>query len=183
MLLKKAVSTLLLSAACVSLAQAQVTVGVITSAAGPLAMIGVPQKNTVALLPTQVGDQAIRYIALDDGSDPTATVKALKKLISEDKVDAIIGPSGSPNAIGVISFVAEAQVPLLSPVGTAAVILPISSRLALQGVVWTGANLDAYQAGIGQGVNQLHLVGLADRAGFVWQAVAGAVFNQAHMGG
>ena len=35
----------------------------------------------------------------------------------------------------------------------AAVILPISSRLALQGVVWTGANLDAYQAGIGQGVN------------------------------
>jgi len=35
----------------------------------------------------------------------------------------------------------------------AAVILPISSRLTLQGVVWTGANLDAYQAGIGQGVN------------------------------
>ena len=43
-----------------------------------------------------------------------ATVKALKKLISEENVDAIIGPSGSPNAMGVIQFVAEAGVPLLA---------------------------------------------------------------------
>lgn len=34
-----------------------------------------------------------------------------------------------------------------------AVILPLNSKLALQGVAWTGSNLDAYQGGIGQGVN------------------------------
>jgi hypothetical protein len=34
-----------------------------------------------------------------------------------------------------------------------AVVVPLSARLALQGVAWTGANLDAYQAGIGQGVD------------------------------
>ena len=45
------------------------------------------------------------------------------------------------------------------------------------------AHFDVTEAGIGQGVNQLHLVGHADRAGFVLQAVAGADFNQAHMGG
>ena len=70
--------------------------------------MGLPQKNSVPLLPTQAGDQQVTYIALDDGSDPTATVKALKKLISEENVDAIIGPSGSPNAMGVIQFAAEA---------------------------------------------------------------------------
>jgi hypothetical protein len=34
-----------------------------------------------------------------------------------------------------------------------ALVLPLSARLTFQGVAWTGANLDAYQAGIGQGVN------------------------------
>ncbi|NMY27527.1 ABC transporter substrate-binding protein [Pseudomonas sp. WS 5021] len=181
MLLKKAVSTLLLSAACVSLAQAQVTVGVITSAAGPLAMIGVPQKNTVALLPTQVGDQAIRYIALDDGSDPTATVKALKKLISEDKVDAIIGPSGSPNAIGVISFVAEAQVPLLSPVGTAAVILPMTAEK--KWVFKTTQNDELIAKALFEHmarhqVKTLGLIGTADPYGENWAKVATALATE-----
>ncbi|MBH3423544.1 ABC transporter substrate-binding protein [Pseudomonas gessardii] len=181
MLLKKAVSTLLLSAACVSLAQAQVTVGVITSAAGPLAMIGVPQKNTVALLPTQVGDQAIRYIALDDGSDPTATVKALKKLISEDNVDAIIGPSGSPNAIGVISFVAEAQVPLLSPVGTAAVILPMTAEK--KWVFKTTQNDELIAKALFEHmakhqVKTLGLIGTADPYGENWAKVATALASE-----
>ncbi|CAM2753870.1 amino acid/amide ABC transporter substrate-binding protein, HAAT family [Pseudomonas gessardii] len=181
MLLKKTVSTLLLSAACVSLAQAQVTVGVITSAAGPLAMIGVPQKNTVALLPTQVGDQAIRYIALDDGSDPTATVKALKKLISEDNVDAIIGPSGSPNAIGVISFVAEAQVPLLSPVGTAAVILPMTAEK--KWVFKTTQNDELIAKALFEHmakhqVKTLGLIGTADPYGENWAKVATALASE-----
>jgi branched-chain amino acid transport system substrate-binding protein len=181
MLLKKAVSTLLLSAACVSLAQAQVTVGVITSAAGPLAMIGVPQKNTVALLPTQVGDQAIRYIALDDGSDPTATVKALKKLISEDNVDAIIGPSGSPNAIGVISFVAQAQVPLLSPVGTAAVILPMTAEK--KWVFKTTQNDELIAKALFEHmarhqVKTLGLIGTADPYGENWAKVATALATE-----
>ncbi|ETK13586.1 putative Leu/Ile/Val-binding protein [Pseudomonas sp. FH4] len=181
MLLKKAVSTLLLSAACVSLAQAQVTVGVITSAAGPLAMIGVPQKNTVALLPTQVGDQAIRYITLDDGSDPTATVKALKKLISEDNVDAIIGPSGSPNAIGVISFVAQAQVPLLSPVGTAAVILPMTAEK--KWVFKTTQNDELIAKALFEHmarhqVKTLGLIGTADPYGENWAKVATALATE-----
>lgn len=181
MLLKKAVSTLLLSAACVSLAQAQVTVGVITSAAGPLAMIGVPQKNTVALLPTQVGDQAIRYIVLDDGSDPTATVKALKKLISEDNVDAIIGPSGSPNAIGVISFVAQAQVPLLSPVGTAAVILPMTAEK--KWVFKTTQNDELIAKALFEHmarhqVKTLGLIGTADPYGENWAKVATALATE-----
>ncbi|EIK68261.1 putative ABC transporter, periplasmic substrate-binding protein [Pseudomonas synxantha BG33R] len=181
MLLKKAVSTLLLSAACASLAQAQVTIGVITSAAGPLAMIGVPQKNTVALLPTQVADQAIRYIALDDGSDPTATVKALKKLISEDKVDAIIGPSGSPNAIGVISFVAEAQVPLLSPVGTAAVILPMTAEK--KWVFKTTQNDELIAKALFEHmarheVKTLGLIGTADPYGENWAKVATALASE-----
>lgn len=110
------------------LAHGQIKVGVIYSSSGPLAAIGIPQKNTVALLPHEVAGQKIEYIALDDASDPTACVSAAKKLIDESHVDALIGPSGSPNAMGVIQFVAEAGVPLLAPVGTAAVVLPMTEQ-------------------------------------------------------
>ena len=34
-----------------------------------------------------------------------------------------------------------------------ALVLPLTARLTAQGVAWAGANLDAYQVGIGQGVN------------------------------
>src|SRR5690606_3575163 len=92
-------------------ALSQVKVGVVTSSTGPTALVGIPQRNTVALWPKQIGDLSIEYITLDDASNSTATVTQFKKLISEENGDVIIGPSGSPNAMGVIQFVAEAEVP------------------------------------------------------------------------
>ena len=123
--------TLALSAALFAVlgtapASAQVKVGVVTSATGPTALIGIPQKNTVALLPKKIGDLTVEYISLDDASDPTQSVTNFKKLISEEKVDALIGPSGSPNAMGVIQFAAESGTPMLAPVGTASVVLPMT---------------------------------------------------------
>jgi len=113
---------------CALPAWAQMKVGVVTSSTGPTALVGIPQKNSIPLLPKKIGDIDVQYIALDDASDPTASVTAFKKLISEENVDAIIGPSGSPNAMGVLQFVAEAGVPMLAPVGTAAVVLPMNDQ-------------------------------------------------------
>jgi len=128
MFAQRLVGSLLVGSLCLSCAHAQVKVGVVTSATGPIALVGIPQKNTVPLMPAKAGGESIQYISLDDGSDPTAAVSAFKKLISEEKVDAIIGPSGSPNAMGVIQFAAEAGVPMLAPVGTAAVVLPMTEQ-------------------------------------------------------
>lgn len=102
--------------------------GVVYSATGPTSLVGIPQKNTVPLLPDRVGDLTVEYIDIDDVSDATETVKVVRKLIDEQNVDAIIGPTGSPNAMGAIEFVAEAGVPLLAPVGTAAVVLPMDEK-------------------------------------------------------
>jgi len=178
MLFKKTVSTLLLSAACVSLAQAEVKIGVITSSTGPIALVGLPQKNSIPLLPAKAGDQDVTYIALDDGSDPTASVKALKKLISEDNVDAIIGPSGSPNAMGVIQFVAEAGVPLLAPVGTASVVLPMTTEK--KWVFKTTQNDDLIAKALFEnmarkGVKTLGFIGTADPYGENWAKVTAAL--------
>lgn len=115
-------------AASATWANAEIKIGVVTSSTGPVAMVGIPQKNTVPLLPTKIGSETVRYISLDDGSDPTASVKAVEKLIKEHKVDAIIGPSGSPNAMAVIGTVARAKVPLLAPVGTSSIVMPMDAQ-------------------------------------------------------
>ena len=118
------------AAACVLAASAvaQVRIGVISSASGATATIGIAQKNTVALLPKKVGELSVDYVYYDDASDPTQTVTLLKKLLSEQKIDALIGPSGSPNAMGLIQFVAEAQTPMLAPVGNTSVVLPMDEK-------------------------------------------------------
>jgi branched-chain amino acid transport system substrate-binding protein len=115
-------------AALATPAQAQGKIGVIASATGPTAVVGWPQRNTVPLLPTKGGDLTDEYVSMDDASDPNQTVTLFKKMISEDKIDALIGPTGSPNAMGLIQFAADSGTPVLAPVGAASVVLPMTEQ-------------------------------------------------------
>ncbi|HEX8012039.1 MAG TPA: ABC transporter substrate-binding protein [Casimicrobiaceae bacterium] len=152
-------------------ALAQVKIGVVTSATGPTAFVGGPQKNSVALLPKKVGTTTIEYIYYDDASDPTQSVTDVKKLIAEQKIDALIGPSGSPNAIGVIQFAAEARTPMLAPVGTPAVVLPMDDKK--RWVFKTTQNDDVIAEALianmqNNGVKTLGFIGYADPYGESW---------------
>jgi branched-chain amino acid transport system substrate-binding protein len=111
-----------------SLALADVKIGVIASSTGVTALVGIPQKNTVALLPGEIGGQKVEYIVLDDASDPTNAVTDLKKLLAEHKIDALIGPTTTPAALAMLDFVAEAKVPLLTTVGSSSLVLPMDER-------------------------------------------------------
>jgi branched-chain amino acid transport system substrate-binding protein len=174
MFVQRLVGSLLVGSLCLSCAHAQVKVGVVSSSTGPIALVGIPQKNTVPLMPAKAGGQTIQYISLDDGSDPTAAVSAFKKLISEEKVDAIIGPSGSPNAMGVIQFAAEAGVPMLAPVGTAAVVLPMNEQK--KWVFKTTQNDDLIASAliehmVKSGIKTVGFIGTADPYGDNWHKV------------
>lgn len=107
---------------------AQVKIGVITSATGSMSAIGRAQENAASLLPRRAGELTIDYIVYDDASDVAQTQALFRKIITTHRVDAIIGPTGSPGALAVIPLVAEAGVPLLAPIGTAAVILPMDEQ-------------------------------------------------------
>ena len=41
---------------------AQVKIGVVTSSTGPTALVGIPHKNTVPLLPTKIGDLSVEAL-------------------------------------------------------------------------------------------------------------------------
>ena len=90
-------------------AVAQVKIGLMVSATGPTTAIGIPQKNTGDLLPRKIGDATVEYIQLDDGGDTTRAVQNVKKLIQEHNIDALIGPSTTPNALAILDLIAEAQ--------------------------------------------------------------------------
>ena len=111
-----------------SLALAEVRVGVIVSSTGPAASLGIPEKNTVSLLPQTIGGQKIVYTVLDDASDTTAAVTAARKLIQDNKVDLIIGTTTTPASLAMIDVVSEAKVPMISLAASEAIIKPVDDK-------------------------------------------------------
>ena len=79
--MKKTIVATLLSALAATV-MADIIVGVPLSATGPAASRGIPEKNTIDLLPKTIGGQKVNYIVLDDASDTTTAVKNARKLIS-----------------------------------------------------------------------------------------------------
>ena len=94
-------------------AHAQVTVGVTLGATGPGASLGIHYKNAFQLMPKTLGGQPVRYIILEDGSDATNAGKNARKLISEDKVDVVMGSNGVPSSLQISQVAAETQTPYL----------------------------------------------------------------------
>lgn len=113
--------------ACTS-ALADITVGVTVSATGPAASLGIPEKNTVALMPRTIAGQKVNYIVLDDASDTTTAVGNTRKLISESKVDIILGSSTTPNSLAMIDVVSEAQTPMISMAASARIVEPMDAK-------------------------------------------------------
>ncbi|MEI7591141.1 MAG: ABC transporter substrate-binding protein, partial [Deltaproteobacteria bacterium] len=114
----------------VSNALADINVGVTLSATGPAASLGIPEKNTFALMPTTIGGQKINYIVLDDASDTTTAVKNTKKLIAEHKVDVIIGSTITPNSLAMIDVAAEAETPMIAMAASARIVDPVDAKRA-----------------------------------------------------
>ena len=168
----------------VGTALAQVKVGVVYAATGPGAFVGIPQKNTAALLPRKIGDITVEYIERDDASDPTQSVQIVKRLISEHKIDALVGPSLTPNGVANVPVVAEAATPALMPSGSAAVVLPMDDKK--RWVFKTTQNDDIICGAIIEhmvkvGIKTLGFIGYNDPYGENWFKVFSAQAEKAGM--
>jgi branched-chain amino acid transport system substrate-binding protein len=109
-------------------AHADINVGVSLSATGPAASLGIPEKNTFELLPTSIAGEKVNWIILDDGSDTTKAVTNTRKLISEDKVDVIIGSTITPNSLAMIDVVADAETPMIAMAAGAKIVDPANPK-------------------------------------------------------
>ncbi len=114
--------------AAASAVYADIKVGVTLSATGPAASLGIPEKNTIALLPTTIAGQKVQYVVLDDASDTTTAVKNTRKLVSEDKVDVIVGSTITPASLAMVDVAAESETPMISMAASARIIDPMDAK-------------------------------------------------------
>jgi branched-chain amino acid transport system substrate-binding protein len=117
-----------LALAVTGTALADVNIGVTLSATGAAASLGIPERNTFELLPTAIAGQKVNWIVLDDGSDTTKAVTNTRKLLSEDKVDVIVGSTVTPNSLAMIDIVADAETPMIAMAASGRVVDPTNPK-------------------------------------------------------
>jgi branched-chain amino acid transport system substrate-binding protein len=166
----------------IAAASAQIRIGLMVSATGPTSAIGIPQKNTGDILPRTIGGASVEYISLEDGGDATRAVQNAKKLIAENNVDAVIGPSTTPNAFAILDIIADAKVPLMATVGTSAVVEPLDAKK--RWVFKTTQNDDLIAAALLKhmqktGVKTVGFIGFNDPYGDNWLKVFSALGEKA----
>ena len=154
-------------------ASADITIGVTLSATGPAASLGIPERNTIEMLPTSLGGEKIRWIVLDDASDTTRAVTNTRKLISEEKVDVVVGSTVTPNSLAMIDIAAEAETPMVSMAASARIVDPANPKTRW---VFKTPQSDSLMADAiavhmkANGVKTLGYIGFNDAYGESWLA-------------
>ena len=152
-------------------AQADITIGVTLSATGPAASLGIPEKNTIELMPRSMAGHKVNYIVLDDASDTTAAVANARRLITESKVDVIIGSTTTPNSLAMLDVVSESQTPMVSLAASSRVVEPMDGKR--RWVFKTPQNDIMMALAIAQhmasaGIKTVAFIGFADAYGEGW---------------
>jgi branched-chain amino acid transport system substrate-binding protein len=155
-------------------AWADITIGVSVSATGPAASLGIPEKQTFALLPQMVGGEKVNYIVLDDATDPSTAVKNARKFTGEDKVDAIIGSTATPTSMAILEVAFETKTPQIAmaplpPAGDKAPWVFTTPQNFTQMAIAIAAHMAA------NNVKTIGFIGYADPYGQLWlKAIQGA---------
>jgi len=95
-------------------AQAQIKIGAILSISGPGAAMGVGYKGAFDLFPSEIGGEKVEYIVRDDATDASTAYTIAQKMITEDHIDAFIGPSLTASDAAVAPLANQAKVPMLA---------------------------------------------------------------------
>ncbi|HXE88646.1 MAG TPA: ABC transporter substrate-binding protein [Hyphomicrobiaceae bacterium] len=101
-------------------ALAEIKVGVTIAATGSAAALGGPARNTFTeLFPKEIAGEKITVIVLDDASDPGNATTNARRLVTEDRVDVLVGSSITPSSMAVAGVALENGVPHFtqSPIG------------------------------------------------------------------
>ncbi len=113
-----------------------VKVGVIFGQSGTIAQYGQPQTNGVEMALAEINDSgylgdANLVFVIEDGFDTDSAVAAMTKLVEQDGVVAVIGPTLSTQAFAADPIAAAAGVPVMGVSNTASGITTMTDDDAL----------------------------------------------------
>jgi branched-chain amino acid transport system substrate-binding protein len=114
----------LVGAVAGSLAEAQppIRIGATLAQTGVYAVPAQNQLRGYKLCVKHVNDKGgvlgrkLELIVYDDGSDPAAAVRLYEKLITQDKVDLVLGPYSSPISEAVAAVNEKHRMPMVAPI-------------------------------------------------------------------
>ena len=95
-------------------ALAEITIGISIAATGPQASLGVHYKNAFELMPKTIAGEQVKFIILDNASDATNAARNGRKLVTEDKVDVLMGSNGVPATMALAQVANESKTPLVA---------------------------------------------------------------------
>ena len=103
-----------------AIAAPPIKIGALLSVSGPASFLGEPERNTARMMVDEINKaggikgRQLELIVIDTQGDATKAVQGVNKLIKDDKVVAIIGPSTTGDSMAVIPVVEKAEIPLVS---------------------------------------------------------------------
>jgi branched-chain amino acid transport system substrate-binding protein len=147
-----------------------IKIGAIVSLTGSYASLGAPEKNAIEAEVKRINDaggingRQVQVIFEDDGTDNTKAVAAASKLISQDKVVAIIGATGTAQSMAIRNEIDRAGIPQISMAGGNA-ITGTFDPLVFQ-TAWSNALVVPYELDYlkKQGITKIGLI--SDSGGF-----------------
>src|SRR5512136_1936424 len=120
LLLSFTIFTLLFIWAGTCLAASTIKIGALFSVTGPPSFLGEPERNTAKMVVDEInakggiGGKKIELVVYDTQGDATKAVQSANRLIKEDKVVAIIGPSTTGETMAVAPVAEKEGIPLIS---------------------------------------------------------------------
>ncbi|MCL6635288.1 MAG: ABC transporter substrate-binding protein [Peptococcaceae bacterium] len=111
-----------------------INIGAVLDISGPSSSLGIPERDTLQMLADQlnakggINGRQVKMIILDNKSDETEAVLAVKKLIDSEKVVAVIGASASGTSLAMVDTVQKEGVPMISLATNSKIVEPVGDR-------------------------------------------------------
>ncbi len=108
-----------------------IKIGSFLSVTGPAAFLGDPEQKTLELYVDRINasggvlGRKLELISYDSAGNAEKARTFVKRLIDEDKVDAIVGGSTTGETMAVIPLVEQAGVPFISLAGAVVIVEPV----------------------------------------------------------
>ncbi len=139
--------------------QAPIRIGASLSVTGTYAALGQNQQRGYQLCAKHVNERGgvlgrkIEFVFYDDQSDPATAVRLYEKLITQDKVDLLIGPYSSPITEAAANVNEKYKMPMVTPSASTTSIFKKGRKF----IFMVTSPAEGYLEG---------LIDLADRSGF-----------------
>lgn len=154
-----------------------IKIGAVVSVTGAASFLGEPQKNTLLQLQDLTNAKGgmdgrqVELIIYDDESDVNKCVMAARKLLDQDQVAVVIGPSISGNTLAITRFFSSAQVPLISCAAAEKIVFPVNPWIFNTPQLDRHAALKILQDAKVKGYTKLAILTVSDGYGQAGRAV------------